>query len=450
MQKKLVTVIAIALMLSMVFSMTACSNRAAAPSDAPVAPSDAPATPSDAPAEDVTLRFMWWGSDSRHEATLAVIEQYEDLHPNVKIEAEYGGFDGYTEKLTTQLAGGTAPDIIQYNANTISDLMAIGDVFADLSTLKELDTSDFDQEFLNSFSYYNGKFIALPTGVNSGIWLVNTALLDEAGIDYTQIKTWDDFIAAGKALHEFNENYYLFNLDIDTLGKELLGSIMEQITGKDMLDYDSMSLNFTAEDLTRAFQLYSDMYTNNVLEPAADSAPYALQIATNPKWINHELACVYAATSNVYDGYYDFAETAVAMEMPMFEDAKESGILYVPPQMIAINADCKYPEVAADFLNYFYNDPIAIETLKTCRSIQPTNQGRTICAEKGYGDPVLAEAIALGGKSCTEHQNLYTPAEIYEILYDATEKIAYAQDSVENIVAETMSLLEDTLDRLRQ
>ena len=33
--------------------------------------------------------------------------------PHVKIEGEYGGFDGYLEKLTTQLAGRTAPDIMQ-------------------------------------------------------------------------------------------------------------------------------------------------------------------------------------------------------------------------------------------------------------------------------------------------------------------------------------------------
>lgn len=101
---------------------------------------------------------MWWGDDVRHQATLDVIEQYEKDHPNVTIEAEYGGYDGYFEKLTTQLSGGTAADIIQYNANTVSDLMAIGDVFVNLEDYKDvLDTSDFDQGFIENFSYYDGK-----------------------------------------------------------------------------------------------------------------------------------------------------------------------------------------------------------------------------------------------------------------------------------------------------
>ncbi|OUP83393.1 hypothetical protein B5F07_10465 [Lachnoclostridium sp. An169] len=400
--------------------------------------------------EDITLRFMWWGDDVRHEATLAVIEQYEEAHPNVTIEAEYGGYDGYFEKLTTQLSGGTAADIIQYNANTVTDLMAIGDVFVNLEDYSDvLDTSGFNQDFVQNFSYYDGKMIALPTGVNGGIWLANTALFDEVGIDPESIVTWDDFIAAGKKMHEANSSYYLFNIDIETLGKELLGSIMAQITGEDMIDVDTYEMNFTKEDLLTAFTLIEEMYDNNVLEPAADSAPYSLKINTNPKWINHELAVAYGATSNIYDGYYDFKDTAAALDMPVFEDAKETGILYVPPQMMAISSTCEHPEVAADFLNYFFNDETALDTLKGCRSIPPTEKGQQICEEKGYIDPVLVTAVEKAAETGTAHQNIYTPTEVVEILQDATEKIAYDQGDAQSITEETMTLLEETLNRLK-
>ena len=400
--------------------------------------------------EEITLRFMWWGDDVRHEATLDVIEQYEEAHPNVTIEAEYGGYDGYFEKLTTQLSGGTAADIIQYNANSITDLMAIGDVFVNLEDYADvLDTSGFNQEFIQNFSYYDGKMIALPTGVNGGIWLANTALFDEAGIDPESIETWDDFIAAGKKLHETNSNYYLFNIDIETLGKELLGSMMAQITGEDLIDIETYEMNFSKDDLLRVFTLIEEMYDNNVLEPAADSAPYSLKINTNPKWINHELAVAYGATSNVFDGYYDFQDTAAALDMPVFEDAKETGILYVPPQMMAISSTCEHPEVAADFLNYFFNDETALDTLKGCRSIPPTEKGQQICEENGYIDPVLVTAVEKAAETGTAHQNIYTPTEVVEILQDATEKIAYDQGDVQSITDETMTLLEETLTRLK-
>ena len=57
--------------------------------------------------EQITLRFSWWGGDERLAATLAVIDQFQDLHPNITIEAEYGSSDGYHDKLATQLQGGT-------------------------------------------------------------------------------------------------------------------------------------------------------------------------------------------------------------------------------------------------------------------------------------------------------------------------------------------------------
>lgn len=401
--------------------------------------------------EKVTLRFMWWGGDARHEATLKVIEQYEKLHPNVHIEAEYSGYDGYFEKIATQISGNTAADIIQFDASMTTDLLAMGDVFADLSQYGEqLDLSDFDQNFLNSFSYYNEKLVGLPTGVNAGIWLMNTQLLEDAGIQIDEIKTWDDLIQAGEKLHAANSDQYLFNIDITTLGKEIIYTMIAQLTGKELIDDQTNSLNFTNEELKQVFTVISDLYDKGVVEPAADSAPYDTQVNTNPKWISHDLASTYTATSNINGAYYDFNDTAVAMNMPEFENAKESGILFRPAQLIGVSSNCAHPEVAADFLNYFYNNEEAIKTLKDCRSIPATSNGRKICEENGFLDPVLVEAVEKAQNTATGNQNLSVPTEVVEILKDATEKIAYKQASIDDITAETISLIEDTLERLQR
>ena len=68
---------------------------------------------SGADGKEVTLRFLWWGSDTRHKATLEAIKLFEEKNPGIKIKAEYSGYEGYLEKLTTQMSGNTAPDIIQ-------------------------------------------------------------------------------------------------------------------------------------------------------------------------------------------------------------------------------------------------------------------------------------------------------------------------------------------------
>ena len=46
----------------------------------------------------IPLRFSWWGGDTRHQATIAAIERYMELNPNIVIEYEYMGFDAYCTK----------------------------------------------------------------------------------------------------------------------------------------------------------------------------------------------------------------------------------------------------------------------------------------------------------------------------------------------------------------
>ena len=56
--------------------------------------------------EPVTLRILWWGSQTRHDLTMAAIEKFMEKNPDIKIEPEYTSWDGYWEKVATQIAGG--------------------------------------------------------------------------------------------------------------------------------------------------------------------------------------------------------------------------------------------------------------------------------------------------------------------------------------------------------
>ena len=84
-------------MLGSVF--TGCANQSGSSSSDETSGSQSSATGNTE--EEVTLRFSWWGSDDRHEATLAVIDAFMEEHPNIKIAPEYSSQDGYNDKKTT-------------------------------------------------------------------------------------------------------------------------------------------------------------------------------------------------------------------------------------------------------------------------------------------------------------------------------------------------------------
>ncbi|MCL6518147.1 extracellular solute-binding protein, partial [Alicyclobacillus sp.] len=65
--------------------------------------------------QTITLRFSWWGDQTRATITQQVIDLYEKLHPNVKIQPEFTSYANYAQKLTTEAAGGNLPDVVQMN-----------------------------------------------------------------------------------------------------------------------------------------------------------------------------------------------------------------------------------------------------------------------------------------------------------------------------------------------
>ena len=69
--------------------------------------------------EQITLRVSWWGSQDRHNRTLAAIELFEERYPHVTVEAEFVGWNDYWERIATQAAGRNLPDVFQQDMQYI-------------------------------------------------------------------------------------------------------------------------------------------------------------------------------------------------------------------------------------------------------------------------------------------------------------------------------------------
>jgi len=58
-------------------------------------------------AKDKPLRIMWWGSQTRHDRTLKVIELFTK-ETGIQVEPEFYGFDDYISKLNILIAANDA------------------------------------------------------------------------------------------------------------------------------------------------------------------------------------------------------------------------------------------------------------------------------------------------------------------------------------------------------
>ena len=167
-------------------SLSACSSKKNNTVTAP-----------DGTLDKCTLRFSWWGGDDRHKATLDAIGLWNKKHPDISITPEYGGWDGWTEKVSAQIKSGTEPDIMQINYDWLISMSEGGSRFYDLDSLDTfLDTSGYDDEIL-SFGRVNGRLSALTVSVSGRSLFYNSDVFGSLGAKYP--KTWTELTALGKS-----------------------------------------------------------------------------------------------------------------------------------------------------------------------------------------------------------------------------------------------------------
>ena len=398
--------------------------------------------------DQITLRFMWWGGDDRNEATLAVINQYQELHPNIRIEAEMNSDQGYVDKVSTMLANGTAPDIIQQNVDSLPDFVSRGDFFVNFYDYPELfDTSGFDKNFIDQFGTFDGKLLALPTGMSCLATVANTEAAESCGVDLTKQITWDSMLEDGTKLHAEHPDYYYMNVDTKILCEYVLRPYLRQLTGESFIVDSEKRMGFTRDQLVEVLQYIKDCYDNGVFEPAEDSATFKGQIHTNPKWMDGKFVFAYGPSSSINLLMDAIPETAcTVVQMPLAEDRVNDGFFADTPQYMTVNKNSEHVEEAIKFLDYFYNNSDAQLTLKDVRSIPPTTTARDLCEEEGLLNSRVVEAVNLAANLNGKSDKGYTTsAEVYAIQEDMVESIAYGQSTPEEAADNAIELITDYL-----
>ena len=108
--------------------------------------------------DKTTINILWWGSQTRHEKTVKLIEKFEELNPDIKVNADYSDWGGYWTKLPAQVAGGQTPDVFQMDYLYLAQY-AENNVLAELDSYiadGSLDMSDVSDSVLRS-GQINGK-----------------------------------------------------------------------------------------------------------------------------------------------------------------------------------------------------------------------------------------------------------------------------------------------------
>ncbi len=396
----------------------------------------------------VVLRFAWWGGEERHNATLAAIEKYQELNPNVIIEPEYGGFDGYQQKLITQLSGNSAADIIQIDQPWLADINKQGELLMDLNTTDNIDLSQFDETFLKNCLEYVGKIVGLPTGMNTNVFLYNKDVLKDDRFGADKTLTWDELMEIGTEMHAQDPEFYLLNVE-QTIVNLMLHSYLNQKTGEYIFN-NNYERTFTEEQLRDGFQMVVDWIDNGVIEPAEVNGIYLNRWYENPKWIDGKLGICQVWLSSQSTATVDGSIDVGVMPMIREADGVGSGVMIRPSQVYGIPSSTKYPEEATKFLDWLVNDPEAAAILKDTRGVPASAAARKVLLDMEIlseeNNRVVESAMEAGAMTIP---NLPT-GDMEQMWLDAIQEVEYKvaspEDKAKELVADFDELLQELKD----
>lgn len=325
--------------------------------------------------ETITIRIAWWGSQVRHDKTLAVIELFEEKYPNVKIQPIYTGWREYWDRMAIYAAGSNLPDIMQheykyfntYNSHNI--LLNMDGYIGDILKL-----NDVDDSLLNS-ARINGKLYGIPAGLNTYTILYDPDKFKEADLEEPSYDwTWGEYKEICRQLKNKLGIYAATSLPMATRNITGLEHYVRQY-GQSLFKNSAKELGFSEELFVEFYNMDLELTCEGVFAPG--------ELRLENYTIENDLI-VYGDTvmaaywTNQIIAISEAAEKPLKMlPFPRAVDQVQTGYYLKPSMYWTVTENSKHPDIAVKFIDFIINDVEASKILNADRGLPISSRVRT-------------------------------------------------------------------------
>ena len=351
-----------------------------------------------------SLRIAWSGSQDRTDRTLKAIDRFKAKYPNVTVEYESTTSTNFWDKLTTQVAGGNAPDIIQMSGQTLKQYVDNGALMAIQPYVDNgrIDLRGWEQPLLDAQSI-DGTIYGIPPGVDGHAIIYNASLLKKIGVAEPAANwTWDDFAAFAKEVRQKGGSK-IWGSENNGLGYEAFQVFLAQ-RGKTMFAPDGSAVGFEAQDLKDWWRFWGDLQTAGAAVPAEIQQEKGL----NPEnsGVIKGFGAVDFSTSSQFTNFVSL--TSDTLKMALYPSANDGtgGQVWRAGLAWSITKNSKSADWAAELINFLVNDSGAGADQGTTRGVpaSPTIRAQVEAASNDVDKQVfknLADVQALPDSKIT-------------------------------------------------
>jgi len=382
------------------------------------------------------LRMAWWGGAGRHAATLKALALFEQRHPGVRIKAEYMGFNGYLERLTAQVAGGSEPDVMQINWAWLAMFSKRGNGFANLdSQAALLPLAQFSPADL-ALGRVAGKLNALPVSYTARVLLWNASTFARAGLAVPA--GWDDLFAAGARMRaQLGEQHY--PLDGELYDMMLLAQAwVQQRHGTAYVHPSEARVGMApaaAQDWVRTYRQLVDGHVATPLPLRASLGGAEKPTEQQPDWTAGRWAGNYAWDSVIplRGSTLPKDQKLVLGAFPRLPGALDSGMFGRPSLMYAVGRNCRQPDLAAALVAHLLADPDAARLLGRTRGVPAAHGPFQALVEGGQLPPLELAAHQQIQQQRRSPEGIGLPnplfehARLHRLMREVFETVAYGK-----------------------
>lgn len=297
---------------------------------------------------DASLAFAWWGNDIRNKNTTDSITAYSAANPTVKVSPQPGEWASYWNKLATQTAGNTAPDIIQMDMAYISEYGNRG-ALLDLAKYGA-DTSKFAPGTADS-GKIDGTLYGINAGINTPTILANPAIFEKAKVAMPDDMTWT-WDSAMQLAAEITAKTGTSIFGMTSIFNDATLSAWLRQQGKEL--FVDKGLGFTANDVVPWFELM-----NKYEQAKAMGSPAQINEEATASLDQSSMATGKAALSMFWSNQVEAVNKAAGTDMKILRypslsgKAAERKAWYKASMLWSASSRSKNPEAVVKLINWW-------------------------------------------------------------------------------------------------
>ncbi|MEV8506430.1 sugar ABC transporter substrate-binding protein [Actinoplanes sp. NPDC051475] len=316
----------------------------------------------------ITLRMTTWSANEAHvQLFQQIAADYKQSHPDVTVQFDALPFENYTTTLTTQIAGGKAPDLAWILEASAPDFVSSG---ALVPLDGKIENEGELEPAATALWRQDGKLIAYPFSTSPFGVFVNTDLVKElpAGSEWT----WENAMAAAASAAKSSGRQGLVVRDFDYKAWDNLASVFYG-WGAEAWSADGKTCGFNQQPMVDAMTfIHKAVFTDKAMPgPGVAADFFAGEAAMTITQISR--------ASLLKDATFKWT----LVPLPAGPEGEYS---VIGQGGLGVLKKGRHAEAAADFLTFFTDDA---NSAKLAQFFPPPRKPQLTAATLAKSNPLL-------------------------------------------------------------